>query len=84
MCFRPPSAMKQEKKCIKCGTGNPVAASVCSNCGTELPKLPSYQSAVTPPHPTTTSGKPLSNIPLTKPKSPPMPPEVPPLPPKKD
>jgi hypothetical protein len=79
MCFRPPNAQKAEKKCPKCQTVNPQEATVCANCGAELPNLPpppgvSAAAAGAPP-PTVASG--------TPPKAPPVPPRVPPAPPKK-
>ena len=73
MCFRPPTIAKKENKCPKCQTVNPPDATVCSNCGAELPKSPLPPDAgVTPP-----------KAPPVPPKAPPVPPKAPPAPPKK-
>lgn len=78
MCFRPPTANKQTKKCPKCGTINAPTVKKCVECGTELPELtpPPGQPGGTAPAP---PGKPGG---LTPPKAPPPPPKAPPLPPK--
>ena len=48
MCFRPPTAEKQDPKCLKCGATNPTDAEVCVSCGAELPKLPPPPGARAP------------------------------------
>jgi len=76
MCFRPPTAQKKENKCPKCETVNEPEASVCSNCGAELPKLP------LPPGVAASAAN-LSLAPDTPaPKASPAPPKAPPTPPK--
>ncbi len=82
MCFRPPTAAKRENKCPKCETINLPEATVCSNCGAELPKMPpppgvSAAAAGAPPPPPGAPGG------VTPSKAPPAPPKAPPMPPKK-
>ncbi len=85
MCFRPPTAQKKENKCPKCETVNLPDASVCVNCGAELPKLPpppgvsAAGAAAGAPPPPPAPGM----VPPAPPKAPPAPPKAPPAPPKK-
>ncbi len=80
MCFRPPVAAKQEKKCPKCETMNPPEAEVCSNCGEALPKLSVPPPGVSMKQPTAPPGVPPR--PAAPPKAPPPP--APKEPPKKE
>ncbi len=70
MCFRPPAAAKKENKCPNCGTINLPDATVCANCGAELPKTPPGANPATPPPPGAPGG-------ATPPKAPPTPPAPP-------
>ena len=87
MCFRPPTAVKRENKCPKCGTVNLPDAEVCSNCGEKLEKLPPppgvSASAAGAPPPGVPAGVTPPKAPPAPPKAPPPPPKAPPAPPKK-
>ncbi len=43
MCFRP-AEVSNDKKCPQCGTSNDMTASVCKECGADLPTAPSMPS----------------------------------------
>jgi hypothetical protein len=44
MCFRP-VAIEMKKNCPKCGVENAQSATVCKECGTELPVGPPLPGA---------------------------------------
>jgi hypothetical protein len=82
MCFRPPSAVKKEKRCPKCGSSNLPTAEVCKDCGTVLPKvLPPGMRAPAPGAPAGGAVPPPQ--PPEPPKAPPAAPKAPLAPPKK-
>lgn len=79
MCFRPTQTLKFENKCPKCGTVNVQDATLCSNCGAELPKVTPAASVYAPIAGVTPPAAPDDAAP---PKVPPSPPKAPPSPPK--
>jgi ribosomal protein L40E len=78
MCFRPPTAGKEEVNCPICGALNPVTATKCVKCGAEespAPKAPPQPPRrVAPPLPKALPPRP---VPKAPPAAPPGPPEEP-------
>lgn len=72
MCFRPPDA-NISKKCGKCGTENEFTATVCAECGADLPEgmgAPGMPSAPGMPKAPGMPGAPGAPMPPTTPKVP--------------
>ncbi|MGV8082245.1 MAG: zinc ribbon domain-containing protein [Coriobacteriia bacterium] len=73
MCFRP-TAVKKENPCPKCGTVNEDAATVCKECGADLPKMPAPPGAPGAPGgpkaPAAPKAPGMPNAPKAAPKAP--------------